>query len=63
MLANTPENWLLGISPLSFGTVGAILNFATAYIVMKLTADPPEHIQELVESIRVPRGAAGAVDH
>ncbi len=63
MLDNTPDNWLFGISPLSFGTIGAILNFATAYIVMKLTADPPEHIQELVESIRVPRGAAGAVDH
>jgi len=63
MLPNTPDNWLFGVSPLSFGTIGAILNFATAYIVMKLTADPPEHIQELVESIRVPRGAAGAVDH
>ena len=63
MLANTPDNWLFGISPLSFGTVGAILNFAAAYIVMKLTAEPPEHIQELVESIRVPRGAAGAIDH
>ncbi|MGY6553732.1 MAG: sodium:solute symporter family protein [Wenzhouxiangella sp.] len=63
MLPNTPENWLWGISPLSFGTIGAILNFVTAYIVMKLTAAPPAHIQELVESIRVPRGAAGAVDH
>ncbi len=63
MLPNTPDNWLFGVSPLSFGTIGAILNFATAYIVMKLTADPPEHIQELVESIRVPRGAAGAIDH
>ncbi len=63
MLANTEENWILGISPLSFGAVGALLNFAAAYIVMKLTADPPEHIQELVESIRVPRGAGGAVDH
>ncbi len=63
MLANTPDNWLFGISPLSFGAVGAMLNFLVAYIVMKLTADPPEHIQELVESIRVPRGAAGAIDH
>ena len=63
MLANTEENWILGISPLSFGAVGALLNFTAAYIVMKLTADPPEHIQELVESIRVPRGAGGAVDH
>ncbi|TVS09619.1 MAG: cation acetate symporter [Wenzhouxiangella sp.] len=63
MLPNSEEYWLFGISPLSFGAIGALLNFIAAYIVMKLTADPPEHIQELVESIRVPRGAGGAVDH
>ena len=63
MLANSPENWLFGISPLSFGAVGAMLNFVVAYVVMKITAEPPVSIQELVESIRVPRGAAGAVDH
>jgi cation/acetate symporter len=63
MLANTPDNWLFGISPLSFGTIGAILNFTAAIIVMKMTAPPPERIQELVESIRVPRGAAGAISH
>jgi len=63
MLDNTPENWLFGISPLSFGAVGALLNFITAYVVMKLTAPPPAHIQELVESIRVPKGAGAAVDH
>ena len=28
MLENTPGNWLFGISPLSFGTIGALLNFA-----------------------------------
>ena len=63
MLENTPDNWLFGISPLSFGAVGALLNFVTAYVVMKLTAPPPAHIQELVESIRVPKGAGAAVDH
>jgi len=63
MLPNTQEHWLLGISPLSFGTIGALLNFATAYVVMKLTKAPPPEIQDLVESIRVPRGAAGAIDH
>ncbi len=63
MLANTQENWLFGISPLSFGAVGAMLNFATAIIVMKLTKAPPPEIQELVESIRVPRGAGAASDH
>ncbi|MGY6570892.1 MAG: sodium:solute symporter family transporter, partial [Salinarimonas sp.] len=63
MLPNTPDNWLLGISPLSFGTVGAIINFAVAYAVMSVTREPPKEIQELVYSIRVPRGAEGAIDH
>jgi len=63
MLANTPENWVFGISPLSVGAIGAVVNFGAAYIVMKLTGEPPEHIQELVESIRVPRGAEAAIDH
>ncbi len=68
MLPNTPDNWLgaglgMGISPLSFGAVGAALNFITAFIVMKLTAPVPTEIEELVESIRVPKGAGAAVDH
>ena len=63
LLENTPENWLFGISPLSFGSVGAVLNFATAYAVMAVTKAPPAEIQELVESIRIPRGAGTAVDH
>lgn len=63
MLPNTAEHWLAGISPLSFGSVGAVINFAVAFVVMKMTQAPPAEIQELVESIRVPRGAAGAVDH
>lgn len=63
MLPNTPDNWLFGISPLSFGAVGALLNFIAAYAVQKVTGDAPAEIQEMVESIRVPRGAAGAVDH
>ena len=62
-LANTPDNWLFGISPASFGTVGAILNFAAAYIVSGLTKAPPREIQELVESIRVPKGAGAATGH
>jgi len=63
MLPNTADNWLLGISPLSFGTVGAILNFAAAYLTLMVTKPAPKEIQELVESIRVPRGAAGAISH
>ena len=62
-LANTPDNWLLGISPLSFGAVGAIINFAVAFAVSHATEEPPVEIQELVESVRYPRGSGTAQDH
>ena len=62
-LANTPDNWLLGISPLSFGAVGAMINFAVAYVVSFATEEPPQEIQDLVESVRTPKGAGAAVDH
>ena len=55
MLADNPDGWLLGIAPQGFGTVGAIFNVITAYVVSKLTAPPPKEIQDLVESVRVPR--------
>ncbi|MCP4404786.1 MAG: cation acetate symporter [bacterium] len=57
MAANIPENWLFGISPEGIGTIGMILNFIVAYGVSKVTAPPPEHIQHLVEDIRIPRSA------
>lgn len=60
---DTEEYWLFGISPLSFGAVGALLNFIVAFAVSYATAPPPAHIQELVESVRSPRGAGGAIDH
>ncbi|MBC7310929.1 MAG: cation acetate symporter [Rhizobium sp.] len=63
MLENVPANHLFGIPPAAFGPIGALLNFGAAYIVSMMTAPPPAHVQELVESIRVPRGASGAVAH
>ncbi len=63
MAANTPENWLFGISPEGIGTVGMVLNFVVAWTVSKLTAPPPEHIQHIVEDIRVPRGAGAPISH
>ncbi|WP_311065311.1 sodium:solute symporter family protein [Halomonas sp. DWK9] len=63
MLANTPDNWMLGISPLSFGAVGALINFAVAFLVSNATDAPPQEIQDLVESVRYPKGAGAAVDH
>jgi cation/acetate symporter len=54
-LGGMEPNWFFGISPNAFGAVGALVNFAVAFSVAKLTAPPPAHIQELVEDIRVPR--------
>lgn len=64
--ANFPDNashWFLGISPLSFGAIGALINFIVAIIVSMLTKAPPQEIQDLVESVRYPRGSGKAVDH
>jgi cation/acetate symporter len=63
MLENVPANYIFGIPPTAFGPIGALLNFATAYIVSSMTQAPPKHVQDLVESIRVPRGAGAATGH
>ncbi len=60
---NTPENWIFGISPLGFGPIGAVLNFAVAFIVSAMGKEPPQDVQTLVESVRYPRGAGEAIDH
>lgn len=62
-LPDTVDNWILGISPLSFGAIGAIINFTVAFVVSNATEEPPIEIQELVESVRYPKGAGAAVDH
>jgi len=50
-------NDFMGISAEGIGTIGMILNFAVALIVSRMTAAPPQEIQDLVESVRIPRGA------
>ena len=62
-LGDMKPNWFLGIEPNAFGAIGALFNFAVALTVSKLTGDPPEHIQHLVEDIRVPKGAGVATGH
>ncbi len=61
--ASTPEYWIMGVSPEAFGCIGALVNFIVAYVVSSVTAAPPKEIQDLVESIRVPRGAGVATSH
>ncbi|MCQ4253242.1 sodium:solute symporter family protein [Stutzerimonas stutzeri] len=62
-IPNTPDQWWMGISPQAFGAVGAMLNFAVAYAVSLATEAPPQEIQDLVESVRTPKGAGAALDH
>lgn len=62
-LPDTPANYVFGISPLSIGAVGALLNFIVAYLVSSVTEAPPKHVQDLVESIRIPKGAGTATSH
>ncbi|MEQ8391916.1 MAG: sodium:solute symporter family protein [Thalassospira sp.] len=63
LIENVEANWLFGISPEGIGVVGMALNFIVAFAVSRVTAEPPEHIQHMVEEIRVPKGASGAIDH
>ncbi len=50
-------NSFFGITPEAFGAVGALVNFIVALIVVKMTQEPPSHIQAMVEAVRVPRGS------
>ncbi|WDD99628.1 sodium:solute symporter family protein [Thalassomonas actiniarum] len=56
-------NWFLGISPNAFGAVGALVNFAVAFIVLKAKGPAPAEIQQLVENFRIPAGAGAAHNH
>jgi cation/acetate symporter len=53
----------MGISAQGIGSIGMILNFIVAFTVSRMTAAPPEEIQEMVENVRIPRGAGEALAH
>ncbi len=57
------SQYLFGIPPTHFGPIGALANFAVAFLVSRATAEPPQEIQDLVEAVRTPRGAGGATGH
>ncbi|ADT85761.1 cation acetate symporter [Vibrio sp. Vb2880] len=61
--ASTPDNWFFGISPEGIGTLGMCLNFVVSIVVNKFTAEVPNEVQDMVESIRYPKGAGAAHDH
>ncbi|MCF6247663.1 MAG: cation acetate symporter [Desulfobacula sp.] len=53
--------WFFGINTMGIGAIGLILNFTVAITVSRFTAPPPQEIQDMVQSVRVPRGAGAAV--
>ncbi|PWQ93599.1 cation acetate symporter [Leucothrix arctica] len=59
-LGGMEPDWFLGISPNAFGAVGAIVNFAVAFAVTKMTGPAPAHIQDMVDNFRVPSGSGAA---
>ena len=56
----SPEKYWFGIAPEGIGTLGMIFNFIISIVVSRLTAAPPQEVQELTENIRFPRGAGSA---
>ncbi len=61
MLPDTPEGWIMGVSPGGFGVIGALINFAVAFMVSSVTTPPPQRIQDMIEYIRVPGDGIKAV--
>jgi len=48
-----PDYWL-GISSAGIGLIGMLINFAVTFIVSAITPAPPQEVQNMVESIRMP---------
>ncbi len=53
----------MGITAQGIGSVGMILNFIVALGVSRATEPPPQEIQDMVESVRIPRGTGTASSH
>jgi cation/acetate symporter len=60
---NSAEHWWLGISPEGIGFIGMLLNIGVAFGVSRFYAPPPAEVQNLVDNIRIPSGAAIAQSH
>ncbi|MBB6326854.1 cation/acetate symporter [Algoriphagus iocasae] len=60
---NTADHWWFGVSPEGIGTIGMFLNFLVCIVVSRFTPAPPQSVQDMIQEIRIPRGAGKAVDH
>ena len=61
-LTDSKDYWF-GISPEGIGFLGMLINFVVAFVVRSFTSPPPQEVQDMVEEIRIPKGAGEAVDH
>ena len=61
-LTDSKDYWL-GISPEGIGFLGMIINFVISFLVSSFSPAPPEEIQDMVENIRIPKGAGKATGH
>ena len=59
----TPDGYWFGIKPEGIGTLGMAINLVVSLVVSRITPAPPERVQEIVEDIRIPRGAGAAMTH
>ncbi|WP_138434127.1 sodium:solute symporter family protein [Winogradskyella algicola] len=57
------DQWWFGTSPEGFGTIAMLVNVVVSVVVSRMTPAPPEHVQEIVENIRIPSGAGEAQSH
>jgi cation/acetate symporter len=60
---NSADHWWFGISPEGIGSVGMMINFVVCYFVSMATPPPPQHVQDMIQEIRIPKGAGTAQDH
>ena len=62
-LGDMGPDWFFGISPNAFGSVGALVNFAVAFAMLKVTGPAPAEIQDMVDHMRIPGDVSAAHAH
>jgi cation/acetate symporter len=60
---NSADHWWFGISPEGIGSLGMLLNFLVCFAVSMATPPPPKHVQDMIQEIRIPKGAEKAQVH
>ncbi len=62
-LGGHKDQYFLGIEPEGIGFIGMLINFGVSFMVSAFTPDPPQEVQDMVESIHIPSGSGDASHH